>query len=275
MAPRLLYVLTGLAVQDKDWPAAMTSVRRLTAQFKDADVADDALERIVEGAAQAKAWPVVSEAYELLRRQYPRSPFVESSRARFAEAELENGRPDVARRELESAVALRSPAEAGPSLLVLGRVREATGDRAGALDAYSRAAQAGVTGTSAAVLPQARLLLDEKKWAEARGVLEPLMKASDAKEVAEAAQALGRSYQGENDHQAAAEYFMTAAYLAPESPAGRQAMLGAARSFVALKQPDSAAIVYRKLLAQTAVPADVADAARQGLAALGKPAGSP
>jgi tetratricopeptide (TPR) repeat protein len=271
MAPRLLYVLTGLAVQDKDWPGAMTNARRLVAQFKDAEVADDALERIVEGAAQAKAWPEVSEAYLLLRQQYPRSPFVDSSRARFAEAELEGGRPDVARRELEGALALRSAAEAGPELLVLGRAREATGDRAGALEAYSRAAQAGVAGTGAAALHQARLFLDEKKWSEARGVVEPLLKASDPGEVAQAAQALGRSYQGEGNHQAAAEYFMTAAYLAPESPAGRQAMLGAARSFAALKQPDSAAIVYRKLLAQSALPADVADAARQGLSAIGRP----
>jgi tetratricopeptide (TPR) repeat protein len=273
-APRLLYVLTGLAVQEKDWPGAMANAKRLTAQFKDADVADDALERIIEGAAQAKAWRAVSEAYELLRQQYPRSPFVDASRARFAEAELENGRPDAARRELEVA-AQRSPAEAGASLLVLGRAREATGDRAGALDAYSRASRAGVTGTGSAALQHARLLLDERKWGEARGILEPLMKASDAGEVAQAAQGLGRSYQGENNHRAAAEYYMTAAYLAPESPAGRQAMLGAAQSFVALKQPDSAAVVYRKLLAQTAVPADVADAARQGLAALGRPAGTP
>ena len=62
-------------------------------------------------------------------------------------------------------------------------------------------------------------------------MLEPLLKGSDAAEVAQAAQALGRSYQGEGNHQAAAEYYMTAAYLAPESPAGRQAMLGAAKSF--------------------------------------------
>jgi TolA-binding protein len=88
--------------------------------------------------------------------------------------------------------------------------------------------------------------------------------------VAQAAQVLGSTYQGEGNHQAAAEYFLTAAYLAPESPAGRQAMLEAAKSFAALKQPDSAAIVYRKLLAQAGLPADVADAARQGLAALGR-----
>ncbi len=272
-APRLLYVIAGLAAQEKDWPAALAAAKRLVAQFKDADVADDALERIVEAAAQAKAWPVVSEAYQLLRQQYPRSPFVEGSRVLFAEAELENGRPDVARRELEPIVAQQPSAEGGRALVVLARAREATGDRAGALDAYSRAAQSGaVAGAGGeAVLHQARLLLDEKKWGEARGVLEPRLKTSDGATAADVAQALGRSYEGDGNHQAAVEYYMTAAYLAPESPAGRQSMIGAAKSFVALKQPESAAIVYRKVLAQADVPADVADAARQGLAALGRP----
>ena len=271
MAPRLLYVLTGLSVDEKDWPGALASAKRLVSQFKDADVGDDALERVVEGAAQAKAWPVVSESYQLLRQQYPRSPFVDASRGLFAEAELENGRPDVARGELEPLVAQLSPGEAGRALLLLARAREAAGDRAGALDAYSRAAQAGVPASGDAAVQQARLLIDEKKWAEARAVLEPLMKTSEPAAVAQAAQALGSTYEGEGDHQAAAEYYLTAAYLAPESPGGRQAMLDAAKSFAALKQPDSAAIVYRKLLAQAGVPADVADAARQGLAALGRP----
>jgi hypothetical protein len=63
---------------------------------------------------------------------------------------------------------------------------------------------------------------------------------------------------------------MTAAYVAPESAAGRKALLGAATSFLALKQPDAAAIVYRKLLDQPNVPADLATAARRGLRDLGR-----
>ena len=63
---------------------------------------------------------------------------------------------------------------------------------------------------------------------------------------------------------------MTAAYVAPESAAGRRALLGAGQSFDALKQPDSAAVVYRKLLAQPDLPQDLAAAARQGLAATGR-----
>ena len=63
---------------------------------------------------------------------------------------------------------------------------------------------------------------------------------------------------------------MTAAYLAPESDFGRRSLLAAAQSFATLKQPDASATVYRKLLAQSNVPPDVADAARQGLQALGR-----
>ena len=67
---------------------------------------------------------------------------------------------------------------------------------------------------------------------------------------------------------------MTAAYLAPESAAGRRSMLAAAQSFAALKQTEAAVTLYRKLLSQANVPGDVADAARQGLQALGRREGS-
>jgi len=66
----------------------------------------------------------------------------------------------------------------------------------------------------------------------------------------------------------ASEYFMTAAYAAPDAPIARKALLAAAQTLAAAKQPDAAAIVYRKLLAQANLPSDIADAARQGLAAL-------
>jgi hypothetical protein len=56
--------------------------------------------------------------------------------------------------------------------------------------------------------------------------------------------------------------------VAPDTPVARKSMLAAAESLAAAKQPDAAAIVYRKLLAQTGLPSDVADAARQGLSAL-------
>ncbi len=62
---------------------------------------------------------------------------------------------------------------------------------------------------------------------------------------------------------------MTAAYLAPDSPWARRALAGAGQSFAALKQRESAAIVYRKLLSATGVEPELAEAARRRLKALG------
>jgi hypothetical protein len=88
--------------------------------------------------------------------------------------------------------------------------------------------------------------------------------------VTEAARGIGDAYAGEGDTAAAAEYYLTAAYVAPTSAPGRKALLSAAQSFAAAKQKDAAEIAYRKLLAQKDLPADVASTARQGLAALGR-----
>jgi hypothetical protein len=61
---------------------------------------------------------------------------------------------------------------------------------------------------------------------------------------------------------------MNAAYLAPESPFGRRALLMAGESYVILRQPDSAIIAYNKLLAQPNLPPEIAQQARARLASL-------
>lgn len=272
-APRLLYVLTGIAVGDKDWPGALDVAKRLVAEFPRDDAADDALERVGAGAAAAGAWPVAYEAYAELRQRFPKSPFVEPSRFAFAEAQIETGRAAGGRQELEKLLA-SAPADAKltRAWLMLARAREAAGDRAGALEAYARAAKdgRGPEWSTAAVLANARLLVQDKRWGAARQILGDLLKSPEAATVAEGAFGIGEAYQGEGDHLAAAEYYMTAAYVAAESPAGRRALLGAAASLAALKQPDAAAIVYKKLLDQPGVPADLAEAARKGLRELGR-----
>jgi TolA-binding protein len=103
-------------------------------------------------------------------------------------------------------------------------------------------------------------------------VLDRLLKSSDTAVVVDAAQGIGEAYTGEGDHLAAAEYYLTAAYVAPETPAARRALLSAARSFAALKLDDVAGSAYRKLLAQADLPAEVRDAARKELAGLGRSA---
>src|SRR6267378_5872261 len=133
-----------------------------------------------------------------------------------------------------------------------------------------------VTGVQTCALPislfgHARLLIQDKRWDAARAVLERLLRSSEPATAAEAAQALGDTYAGEGDTLAAVEYYLTAAYVAPDTPLGRRGLLSAARAFAAGKQPEPAAAAYKKLLAQADLPAELRDAARQELAALARP----
>jgi tetratricopeptide (TPR) repeat protein len=267
-AGELMYALTGVALEAKDWSGALASARRIVTEHPTHDVADDALERVAAAAAAAKAWPVAYEADTLLRQRFPQSPFVAASRARVGEALLETGRVDEARREIEQAAAA-APTDAR-AMMLLARAREAAGDRSGALEAYARAARdgAGLESSTPAMFGQARLLVQERRWDQARGVLERLLKHADVAVASEAAQAIGDTYVGEGDALAAAEYYLSAAYAAPTSPHGRHGLLGAARAFASLKQNEAAALAYRKLLTQGDLPADVADAARKGLESL-------
>lgn len=269
-APRLLYVLTGIAVEEKDWSTALSNAKRLVDEFPTDEAADDALERVGSGAAAGGAWPIAAEAYTLLEKRYPRSPFVESGRVTLAEAQVETGKPEGARATLEQAV-IFSPNDSR-AWIALARAREASGDRAGALEAYARGTKEGGAG---ALRPElaigyGRLLTQERRWSEARGTLERVMKSDDRGVVAAAASAIGETYQGEGDNLAAAEYYMTAAYVAPDSPSGRRGLLAAGASFAALKQIDAAEVVYRKLMAQTDAPADLVEAARKGLKDIGR-----
>jgi len=274
-AAPLLYVLTGLAVDDKDWAAASALARRLVADYPASDVAPDALERVGAGAAAASAWPIALESTKLLRERYPQHPLAQQAWLRLAEAQIATGRAAEARPALEQYVASApSDADTGRAYLALARAREAAGDRAGALEAYARGPRdtAAPGWTREALFGHARLLIQDKRWDGARAVLERLLRSSEPATAAEAAQALGDTYAGEGDTLAAVEYYLTAAYVAPDTPLGRRGLLSAARAFAAGKQPEPAAAAYKKLLAQADLPAELRDAARQELAALARPA---
>jgi tetratricopeptide (TPR) repeat protein len=269
-AGELVYALTGVALDGRDWAGALATARRLVTDYPSHETADDALERVAAGAAAAKAWPIAYEADTLLRQRYPQSPFTAGAGVRVAEALFETGRATEARQEMEKAI-VGAPNDPRATML-LARVREATGDRPGALDAYSRAARqgAGPEWSTPALFGHARLLTQEKRWDQARGVLEKLLKSDEITVASEAARAIGDTYTGEGDALAAAEYYLTAAYVAPASPHGRRGLLAAGRAFASLKQHEAAELAYRKLLAQGDLPADLAAAARQGLSSLGR-----
>jgi len=156
------------------------------------------------------------------------------------------------------------------SAMLLAEAQEATGDRAAALETYTRVAAAGTPKEKASgLLGQGRLLAADGKWDEARGRLEQALDAGDGAVAAEAAYRLGEGYRTTGKAQDAVDMYLTAAYLTADSPWARRALVGAGQAFAALKQNDSAVIVYRKLLAMNGVEPDLAEAARRGLRALG------
>ena len=157
------------------------------------------------------------------------------------------------------------------ALLLLAQAQEATGDRAAALDLYTRVEREypNHKDQGTALLGAARLLQADGKSIEARGLFERALNQDDARLIPEAAYRLGEGLRAAGKNDEAVEAYMTAAYLGPDSAWARRALLGAGQSFTALKQPEFAAIVYKKLLAASGVEPDLAAAARNGLKALG------
>jgi TolA-binding protein len=273
--PHLLAALAGIAIEEKKWPAARALTSRLVGEFSGSPLAPPALAALGAAASRDQQWPIAREAYQIRGDRYASVPSVQSDTAGqldFAEALLRTGASAEARTRLESFAG--GPAK-GPqtprALALLAQAREAQGDRPGAIEAYARLRQEhpGAPAADTALLGQARLLQAEGRWDQARPALERALDAGQPAAAAEAAYLLGEGLRGAGKHQDAVEHYMTAAYMAPDTSWGRRALLGAGQSFVALKQRDAAEIVYRKLVAAKDVEAELADAARKELRALG------
>jgi TolA-binding protein len=268
-SPPLLYALVTVGVEQKAWGDALEAAKRLVAAFASDATVDSALARLGLAAAAEKQWPIARDALSLLRASTPRSLFVDQSLLPWAEAQVETGGVAAARAPLEEFVkTATNDARLPRAWFFLARIREDTGDRAGAIEAYTRAAR-GPDWTPAVQLRFARLLVSERRWSEARTALDELMKSGDPATVTEAAFLQGQAHDADGNPATAVRYYMTAAYVAPESPFGRRALLAAGASYIALKQPDNAAIAYNKLLAQANLPPDLAQRAREELAKLG------
>jgi TolA-binding protein len=155
-------------------------------------------------------------------------------------------------------------------MALLAETQEATGDRAAAAQTYARYATENPTGKEApgALLGAGRLFQTDGKWDQARPLLDRAIKEGEANVAAEAAYHLGEGLLAAGQHDDAAEAFMTAAYVAPDSVWARRGLLGAGRAFAAAKQNEAAVIAYRKVLAGSPDPEQAA-AARTGLRSLG------
>jgi TolA-binding protein len=156
------------------------------------------------------------------------------------------------------------------ALLLLAQAQEASNNRAAALETYMRLDREYPNkGGAGALLGTARLLQNEGRGDEARTRLKRAVNQDDPQVAVEAAYLLGEGLRAAGQNEDAVEAYMTAVYLKPDSPWARRSLLGAGQSFTALKQTESAAIVYKKLLAASGVEPELATEARNGLKALG------
>ncbi len=271
--PQLLRGMQALAAEDKRWADARTLALRLADQYPRHAVTPAAVADVGAAAGASAEWPLAREMYQILDARYPSSPARRTGRIVYGEALLRTGAAADARRELEAAVSALPPGDPARAraLPLLAQAQEAAGDRGAATRTYARFAteNPGGKGAPVADLGAGRLLQADGKWSEAQPLLERAVKGGDTDVAAEAAYHMGEGLRAAGQHDDAIESYMTAAYAAPDSIWGRRALVGAGRSFAALKQNDAAVIVYRKVLAASSVEPDLEAAAKTGLKALG------
>ncbi|HXJ82910.1 MAG TPA: tetratricopeptide repeat protein [Candidatus Methylomirabilis sp.] len=273
ITPPLLLGMESVAAQAKNWSEARDLALRLSTRFPQNEAAPAVLADLGATAGAEGQWALAREMYETLNKRYPGSKGPAEGRLVFAESLLRTRASVEAGRELDGYVKTLSPRDPKmpEALLLLAQAQEANGNRTAALDTYTRLDREYPDNKQhgAAMLGMARLLQADGKWTEASGQLKRLLDEDDRRLVVEAAYRLGEGLRGAGQNEDAVEAYMTAAYLGADSVWARRALLGAGQSFIALKQPESAAIVYKKLLAAPGVEPDLAAEARNGLKALG------
>ena len=270
MTPPMLAASASLAAEEGRWKDARALSMRVATEFPKSEAAPAALSDVATAAARANEWPLANDSFKALLDRYPSYKKGSETRLDYAEALFRTGAYAEAKTRLEEFIdaSPRDP-ELPRALLLLGRTQEALGDGAAAAEQYKRVERDFPAQQTAAQLGSARVLLLAGNWDEARPILERLMATGDPAMASEAAFRLGEGYRAAGRHQPAVEAYMTAVYVAPDLPVARRALLGAGQSFRALKQNDSAVIVYKKLLASKSVEPELADAAKKNLKALG------
>ena len=293
ITPNVLAAAAALAAEEGRWKDARTLAMRAVNEFPTSDAAPAALSLVGAAAARGGEWPLASESFQLLTERYPGYKTGREARLDYAEALYRTGALAEAQARLQEfidAISLAHGPRVAARLVLLGRTpaRDSPGTpscraRSCCSAAPTRPAATGPrrsTSTSAwsASTPPSRArrssAMPACSCSPATGTRRGRSSSARwgrgiAAVAAEAAYRLGEGLRGAGRHQQAVESYMTAAYVAPDTPLARRALLGAGQSFTALKQPDSAIIVYKKLLAGKTVEPELADAAKKGLRALG------
>ncbi|MGH7413042.1 MAG: tetratricopeptide repeat protein [Candidatus Rokuibacteriota bacterium] len=232
-------------------------------------------------------------AYERLRRDYPHAEWTAESllpHARLLQHAI--GREKDARLLLEEAVQRTEGEALGEASFRLARILTAEGEHGRAVDWYMSAAYA-VTEDSRwyrpALLGAGRSLQTLNRMQEAlivyRKVLPstpvgrlaedggsrpaPADLVADPEPAGEAAYRTAEILFGTGRSEDALDMYLTAAYLVPDSPWGRRALVGAVRSLVTTGDRASAGAIYRRLLSSSATEPELLAEARKALRPVG------
>ena len=257
-APYVLHGLSAVGAVDRGWAdhTVATLVERLVDGWPSYPAAPELLGRVVASAAARGQWPIARRAYDTLAAHYRGSPVAATAGVDLAEALLRAGARPEARAYLNDVIAAGGPTQAR-ALMLLAQVEEGLGNRTAALAAYDRVlrehprAEWSVAGR----LSHARMLESSGQPDRARSVLQRVVDASEGEVAGEASYRIGRLLTVQGQEAAAAEWYMTAAYVAEGTRWERPSLLGAVHSFTALDQTDAALIAYRKVLATPATTA--------------------
>ena len=273
VAPRLLYLLTGVAIEAKEWSEAEKLALRVATDYPASELSDDALFRVADAAERAGEGKVSRAMYRALMDRFRQSPFFEEARLGLGLSLAKSGDAAAAKPILSEFVAANPRDPRLPeTLLTLAKSQESAGDAPNAKLSYGQLVHEFPQNPASieARVGQGRLLLQEGRWEEARQLLEGALEAGEGQTAAQAAFTLGEGYKKSGHHEEAVEAYMTAAYVAPDSSWGQRALLNAGESLQALKRPEAAAAVYQKLLNRPGVDPALAKPARQALEQLGR-----
>jgi len=249
-SPYLLHGVVLLAAQ-RGWADPLTGAAagRLVEDFPSYPAARQLLARVADAAGAAGQWPLARRSWETMLAHVP-SAMGRTERLVLAEAQIRTGETTGARRHLEE-LAAGGGEEAPRALLMLAQMHTAAGDRRAALAAHDLLQKdfPRFPRSARSLLSHAQLLDDLGQSRRARPVLQKIVEVSDGEVAAEAAYRLGQGLSAEGQHAVAVEWYLTAAYVAERSTWGRQALLGAGRSFTALNETGEALATYWKLIA--------------------------
>ena len=266
----VLHTLVRLGTEDRQWTDVQALSSDLVTGYPTYPSNPTLLSAVAGQAAADRQWPVVRGTYEQLLARYPSSPLQTTARLDFAESLLRTGSPTLAQAQLTQVAAADRSREQTPRRLYLqGQVYEALGRPHDALTAYEelRRDHPRSEWTAESLLPRARMMDAVGQRQQARALLERILKGAEGDVYSEAAVRLAESLTADGQHALAVRWFMTAAYLNPDSIWGQRAQVGAVRGLVATGDRATADAIYQRMEASSATDPELLGRARAALEA--------